>query len=400
MRRFNGVSAAAPDAGADQVYYLNFWSHGGARVDRLVHDTGLNVTALNPDAASGIFTLDRPDVVLVAYGGDLRRAATFLFDYKASPWYRRVPLVALLESKGDEQWRQCMDWGCDEAIRRPFNATQLRARLRQWAMRKRQLDEEHGANRKAAEYSRRAAAFAEIIVPLGVAMMAESDFDVLLEMILSEARRFCNADGGTLYLIRNEEMLDFKIIVNKSMNVLFRAKPGEPLPFKPISLYLAGENGLNHIACHVALTGETVNVENVYEERRFDCSGALNFDRKTGYQTRSLLTIALRDKEGGIIGVLQLINALDPRTGAILPFNTLDQEFTERLSLLAGQALDSYRRTARLRRQANAFIIRIDEQDKAKQVDAVASSDYFKRLKAEANMLRNLVQSTKVATTS
>lgn len=382
------------------VLYLNFWSRGRAKIDNVVHNLGLGVTVINPDAASTIFGSEQPDVVILGFGGDVRRAVTFLFDYKSSPWFRRVPLVALIESGGEDQWRTCIDWGCDEAIRKPIASVYLKSRIRQWVMRKRQLDVEYQLSSQASRYSQRAAAFAEIIVPLGVAMMAEADFDHLLEMILTSARRFCNADGGTLYLIRSDEMLDFKIIVNESMNILYRSRPGEPLPFKPISLHLTGKGGLHHIACHVAVTGQTVNVEDVYHEHRFDCSGALNFDRKMEYRTRSLLTIALRDKAGVIIGVLQLVNAMDRTDGSVISFDPLDQEFIERLSLLAGQALDSYRRMAQLRRQANALVIRIDEREIEKQVGAVVSSEYFKNLKAKSSALQKQVQPMKVLTNS
>src|SRR5690606_12508238 len=142
----------------------------------------------------------------------------------------------LIDSKDEGYLWLCMEWGCDDVILRPKNAGLLRARVRQWAMRRRLRDKERRKADQAMTYSQRAAAFSRIIVPLGVAMIAESDFDVLLEMILTEARKFCNADGGTIYLVSDNNTLDFKIVVNVSMNIHYGTKHSGPPPFEPISL--------------------------------------------------------------------------------------------------------------------------------------------------------------------
>jgi GAF domain-containing protein len=230
--------------------------------------------------------------------------------------------------------------------------------------------------------------------------MAESNFEILLDMILAEARRYCNADGGTLYLLRDESVLEFRITVNQSMGIAYRVGEADAPPFAPIPLNRPEVEGPKHIASHVAITGETVNLADVYTESGFDCSGVHAFDHNSGYRTRSMLTIALRDKEGRVIGVLQLVNAMDEHGSAPVPFDQTDQAFIERLSLLAGQALDSYRKVARLRRQANALILNIDHKEKAKQVEAIAGTEYFRRLRAKAAALRNTTQPLETAGTS
>jgi HD-GYP domain-containing protein (c-di-GMP phosphodiesterase class II) len=86
------------------------------------------------------------------------------------------------------------------------------------------------------------------------------------------------------------------------------------------------------VAAWAAISGETVNIDDAYASSEFDFSGTRSFDLKTGYRSKSFLTVPLRNHENEIIGVLQLINAKDPRTGEVLPFAALDQRFVESLA--------------------------------------------------------------------
>lgn len=376
------------------VCYANFWTRRAKSLDALIRDLGATVTQLDGTSPESALTGPQPDVMLLGFGPGARSSATFIANFKTSPWYGRVPLIALIDSRDQGHLWRCMEWGCDDAILRPRNSALLRARVRQWVLRRRIREKERAKGEAAMHYSRRAAAFAEIIVPLGVSMISESDFDVLLEMILAEARRFCHADGGTIYLVTERDDLEFKIIVNETMKIHYGAKRKNPPPFEPIPLDRESGRSSSHIAAHVALTGETVNVQDVYSETRFDLSGVHAFDAATGYHSRSILTIALRDQSDRVIGVLQLVNARDPDGYGVSPFTALDQAFIEALSRLAGQALDSYRKMAKLRKQANAIVVNIDAEEKSKQVEAITSSSYFVTLKARANALRDAPQRT------
>ena len=71
------------------------------------------------------------------------------------------------------------------------------------------------------------------------------------------------------------------------------------------------------------MSGKTVNIADAYAAEGFDFSGTKTFDQKTGYRSTSFLTVPMLDHEGEIIGVLQLINALDRQSGAIVPFTEM-----------------------------------------------------------------------------
>jgi response regulator RpfG family c-di-GMP phosphodiesterase len=112
------------------------------------------------------------------------------------------------------------------------------------------------------------------------------------------------------------------------------------VPFYPI--HLMGKDGKpNHamVAAHAALTGKTVNIPDAYTAEGFDFSGTRNFDKKTGYRSKSFLTVPMKNHEHEIIGVLQLINAQDPRTGDIVAFSASDQRLAESLASQAAIAL-------------------------------------------------------------
>jgi hypothetical protein len=148
-----------------------------------------------------------------------------------------------------------------------------------------------------------------------------------------------------------------------------------------------GSENRSSIATYTALTRQKVAVADAYETSEgFDFSGPRSFDQNTGYRSKSFLTIPLEGHDQGVIGVLQLINARDPKTGAIIPFasdNVLDM-----LVLLASAALDGYIREAKLRAEIAKLRIEIDEHHRALQVAEITDTDYFRELQNKARQMR------------
>ncbi|MBI1733444.1 MAG: GAF domain-containing protein [Gammaproteobacteria bacterium] len=171
------------------------------------------------------------------------------------------------------------------------------------------------------------------LTDIGIALSAEKDHSRLLEMILLKAMEITNADGGTLYTRTEDNRLKFEIMVNRSLGVHRGGTSGEEISFYPLALYdPEGRPNRTMVAAWAAISGETVNIEDAYGSHEFDFSGTRSFDRKTGYRSKSFLTVPLRNHENEIIGVLQLINAKEPRTGNVVPFSGLDQRFVESLA--------------------------------------------------------------------
>lgn len=192
---------------------------------------------------------------------------------------------------------------------------------------------------------------------IGVALSAERDNLRLLEMILLGAQEITNADGGTLYTITDDNHLKFEMMSNNTLNVSLGGTTGKEVPFLPLPLYLAdGSPNLTTVAAYATLNNKTVNIENAYEAEHFDFSGTRKFDEKTGYHSQSFLTIPMKNHESEVIGVLQLINAMDIDTGKIIPFSLANQSLVESLASQAAVAMTNHNLIEGLKGLFEAFI--------------------------------------------
>ena len=175
---------------------------------------------------------------------------------------------------------------------------------------------------------------------IGLALSKEKDMDKLLEMILLEAKRISNADGGTLYMMTDEQRLKFSIMITDSLNIHMGGTSGKEIPFYPVKLYMDdGQPNKTMIAANAGLTGDTINIPDAYKAKGFDFAGTKAFDEKTGYRSKSFLTVPLKNHEEEIIGVLQLLNAQDIKTKKVIPFSDSVQKSVEALSSQAAVAI-------------------------------------------------------------
>jgi HD-GYP domain-containing protein (c-di-GMP phosphodiesterase class II) len=157
------------------------------------------------------------------------------------------------------------------------------------------IERERAARRalKTAERER------EELNQIGMALSSQRDIDALLELILAKARQITAADAGSLYLIEEDvegrRHLRFVLTQNDSLD----------FPFREFVLPLAEDS----MAGYTALRGEILNFADAYKippnlPFRFND----RYDRDSGYRTRSLLTLPMRNARGEVLGVLQLIN--------------------------------------------------------------------------------------------
>src|SRR2546423_2835086 len=174
---------------------------------------------------------------------------------------------------------------------------------------------------------------------IGASLSAERDINRLLETILTAAKTITRADGGTLYRVTEDKSLRFEIVRTSPLKYSRGGTTGNPVPLYPIQLYKDGKPNQTMVAAQAALTGRTITTADAYTAEGFDFSGTRAFDAKTGYRSKSFLTVPMRNHEGETIGVLQLINALDPRDGEIVAFSASDQRLAESLASQAAVAL-------------------------------------------------------------
>jgi len=163
---------------------------------------------------------------------------------------------------------------------------------------------------------------------IGRALSGVYDLNTLLEMIVDQARNFTNADAGTLYIVE-DTTLRFKIVQNDSLKIRMGGKTGETIPFPPV------EMKESNVSAFVALKGVSVNIPDVYDTDLFDFTGPKKFDSSTGYRSQSMLVVPMRNHENDVIGVLQLLNATNPKTNQVIAFS---QDYENLCESLASQA--------------------------------------------------------------
>ena len=192
----------------------------------------------------------------------------------------------------------------------------------------------------------------EQLMGVSQALVAEQDVNRLLNHVMEAAMALTSSDAGSLYLIENVRtaepavlsadtssscVFSFVYARNHSIPFDFEAKK---IPIRPDSI-----NG------YVALNGTPIrirNARNLPMEAPYKHDSS--FDEQMGYQTGSMLTVPMRNRENGIIGVLQLINRMRPDPCAVVeetcaPFSYTDEDeqMMVTFSSLAATALENSR---------------------------------------------------------
>jgi len=197
----------------------------------------------------------------------------------------------------------------------------------------------------------------EQLVSIGISLSAEKNTDCLLEHILISAQDLTNADGGTLYLLNDGKQLTFEMLRTRSLGVALGGPHHGTVKLPSIPLYdKNGNPNKQTIAAFAALTGEVINIEDAYSAHGFDFQGTKKHDKENAYHSKSFLTLPMKNHDNQIIGVLQLINAIDSKTGKVISFTADNQRLAESLASQAAIALTNHQLLEDLRSLLENFI--------------------------------------------
>ena len=196
---------------------------------------------------------------------------------------------------------------------------------------------------------------AEKMLDIVLAFYNKKDYYDLLNFILTKMMEITNADGGTLYVIE-DGMLHFRIMRTISLNIFLGATEKIDLP--PIRL---DKNNIRNISAYAALKNEIISIDDVYNSAKFNFEGPKNYDKITGYRTCSMLVFPLSTQNGEleeVIGIIQLINAIDKETGCIKPFadGEYDLLFLRALSNFSANALSNLKQAKEIKELFNSFV--------------------------------------------
>lgn len=294
--------------------------------------------------------LTHDEAVLLVEDDLLRNGAGRVRRFARRPGRLALPVILVGDGEGLETSPE-RDLVLDVVERPPSEASLLRA-LRTASqfleVERRVFESQSAAEQRAREL--------EELNAIGIALSAERDHDRLLNLILTKSRAITRADAGSLFLVAQIDMpigkedkagnqarararwLRFRLAQNDSREFLFEE---EVLPIAADS-----------IAGYVAGTGETLNLDDAYDppaDKPFSINRS--FDEATGYRTRSVLVMPMRNHDGETIGVLQLINK---KTDAgirltspesfdrhVISFTPLDERLVSSLASQAAVAVEN-----------------------------------------------------------
>ncbi len=191
---------------------------------------------------------------------------------------------------------------------------------------------------------------------IGMLLSIETNLEHLLGEIISKSKLFTNADGGTLYIMsENEELLVFKIVETDSLGIHMGIH-GEEIPWPAVPLYLE-DGSQNHemVAAHCALTAKVLNFEDVYDAEGFNFNGTKKFDEGTGFRSKSMLVIPMVNSHKEVIGVVQLLNARDANND-VINFTTEDERLLLSLASQAAVAITNAKMIKDLKELLESFI--------------------------------------------
>jgi hypothetical protein len=133
---------------------------------------------------------------------------------------------------------------------------------------------------------------------VGIALSAEQNIDVLLEKILQSAKLLTRADGGSIYTVTLDKLLSFDIMWTDSLHYHLGGTAKERVPFSALPLFHSdGTSNEKMVVTYAVNKNEVVNIKDAYHEKGFDFSGTKAFDERTGYRTKAVLVVPIKNQQ-------------------------------------------------------------------------------------------------------
>ena len=222
-----------------------------------------------------------------------------------------------------------------------------------------------------------------LITQISLDINQVKDIDILLERILTNIRRFFNADAGSIYL-KEGDHLKFSYTQNDTIQ-----RTNKSLIYKTFSIPINNRS----IAGYVANNRKILNIPDVYnmggsEPYRFDD----NFDKVSDYKTHSMLSVPMTNQLGDVLGVLQIINARDGK-GHTIPFSRSSETMIEHFATSVALAIERAQVTRDLILRMISMAELRDPDETGAHVNRVAS---YAVVLYEGWALRNSISRAKI----
>lgn len=298
---------------------------------------------------------DHPiDLLLLSDAAAARDSFAFIRRWLEHPDTSAIPIVITVAPGTDSAALvKAIELGASDYVTLPIDPVLLRARLQNVVQKKLLQEQANAALVAFNDIEKLADDLRLVILPIGAALAAETEYEKLLERIISEALSICRADAGVLYLAQGDGKLHYSLVRIDSLDLTIVSGAGREEPFAPLPLAdpVTGEPNHDHIATYVALTGESVNLSDLHEGNQFDFSQLRDFEEANDFEGQSCLTVPVRS--GLVVGALLLLNSTNPDTGEVVPFDAYHQQVAESLASQSAVVLNN-----RLLSQREATLLR------------------------------------------
>lgn len=261
-----------------------------------------------------IFNIPNPEII-----GELREI------YSAA----QLPIIVAQEHKNPQLRNSILELGISDYICGTSDFTEIALRIQG------KLNEITVYKAELAHYAADKADLSEqlqILIANGLMLSVEHDRYRLLQHILETSQRLLNCAAGTLFLLTEQNTLQFNLRTRKDDLPILEIPLYDPVTGKPNEKYVCTYSALNH---------QTVIIDDIERDTRFDFSGTRSFHSESDFKAVSMLSIPIAPRHGEVIGVLQFVNAKDPDTDQTIPFRRDLTMLVEAFAAQAAVALDN-----------------------------------------------------------
>jgi len=198
--------------------------------------------------------------------------------------------------------------------------------------------------------------YIHLLNEIGYLLSTEKNLHIIMQKILTAAKKITNADAGTFYLVCDDDKsLKFTAVQTDSLDISLSSAEGTiPWPNLPLYKDDGTQNDIN-ISVNCALNDKLINVEDVYKSKEFNFEGPRAFDIATGYRTKSMLVVPMKNYENDIIGVVQLINKQDKNEKSVA-FTKDDEDLILSMSSQAAMSITQQKLVQDLENLLDSFI--------------------------------------------
>ncbi|MBP6786242.1 MAG: SpoIIE family protein phosphatase [Candidatus Promineofilum sp.] len=302
---------------------------------------GATPVGSDPEAALARLRQGPFDLVVLDLRAAERDHYAFLRGRQTDPAAAAVPVVITAYPGASlARLEACIEWGAADYIFHPDHHTLLRARLQNVLQRKLMQEQATTALEAFNEIEKIADDLRLVILPIGAALSAESEYDPLVARIVTEAQRICHADAGALCLARDDGLLHFEYLRIESLDFTYRPAPGDEEVIAPVPLSdpATGLPNNHSLPVFVALSGESANLTSATNGRFESLLSSQLFDGRA-YRPQTRLAVPLRS--GQIVGTLLLADSRHPLTGELVEFDAYHQQVAESLASQAAVVLNN-----------------------------------------------------------